>query len=93
MNNLNNSPRSSSQVAYKVTSRSLLVVCREAGQGAPGAAAVGRLPRGLRVLSVRGALGSPAEQVDRLADTAFNINLWKGFKKQEMQEQSISKAK
>lgn len=80
LNDLNNSPPSNPQVAHKVTSRSFLVVCREAGEGAPGAAAVGGRPRGLRVLPVRGALGSPAEQVDRLANTALNVDLWKGFK-------------
>lgn len=81
LNKLNNPPSSNSPVAYEVTARSLLVVCREAGQGrAPGAAAVGGRPRGLRVLPVRGALGGPAEQVDRLANTTLNIDLWKRFK-------------
>lgn len=80
LNNLNNYPPSNAQAAHQVTSRSFLVVCREAGQGAPGATAVGGRPRGLRVLPVRGALGSPAEQVDRLANTALNVDLWKGFK-------------
>lgn len=84
LNDLNNAPRSSSQAAYEVTARSLLVVGREAGQGrAPGAAAVGGRPRGLRVLPERGTLGSPAEQVDRLANAPLDVDLCKGLQGQE----------
>lgn len=80
LNNVNSAPHSHCQPAYEVTARSLLVVCREAGQGrAPGAAAVGGRARGLRELPERGALGSPAEQVDRLANTTLNVNLCKGL--------------